>query len=57
MKIICTQSQKELLIECLRDCPQCPFGPDFECPPTAELDGCVDSKCIEENIEWEITDA
>ena len=57
MKIICTQSQKELLIECLKDSPKCLFGQDIECPPMEELNGgWCGNKCIEENIEWEIED-
>ena len=56
MKIICTQSQKDFLIECINKSEKCPFGPDFPCPPSVDLEGCNNIKCFEKNIEWEIKD-
>ena len=51
MKIICTQAEKEWIIDALTVSPVCPFG-----PMTNFCWGENCRVCTEKSIEWEVTD-
>ena len=52
MKIICTETEKENLLDSTASSMFCPMGIGFCIKPDA--DKCA--KCFEENTEWEVKD-
>lgn len=52
MKIICTKSEKENLLDCTASSPFCPMGIGF----CGKFDADKCAKCFEDNVDWEVTD-
>ena len=53
MKIICTEQEKENLLDSTASSPFCPIGIGF----CAKLDAERCAECFVNNVDWEITDA
>lgn len=55
MKIVCTQEEKEMLIETIVKSTLCPLLASIDCPvEICQREQCT--KCMNEKIEWEVTD-
>lgn len=55
MKIVCTQEEKEMLIESIVKSTLCPLLASIDCPvEICQRQQCT--KCMNEKIEWEIKD-
>ena len=52
MKIICTKTEKENLLDSTASSNFCPMGIGF----CGKFDADSCAQCFEDNVEWEITD-